>query len=328
MKSMLWRALLAVLLCSLASALPAVEIEEWTVPWPDTRPRDPSVGADGRIWFVGQVGNYLAVFDPATARFERFELPKGTAPHTVVVAPDGSPWVAGNGNGTLLRYDTQGRLQQSHRVPTTITAAPDPHTIAMDGHGGFWFSMQNGNAIGHFEFASGRIRVVAVPTAQARPYGIVATAAGDAWAVLFGVGKLARIERKDMTLTEVDLPRPLSRPRRIALDRNGAVWYVDYAQGFLGRHDPVSGNSEEWPAPSKSSGPYAMTATGTAICFFETSPQPNLLQCFDPTRARFEPATPVPGGARSVRHMEFDRKRGRAWFGTDANTLGVVRWKP
>src|SRR5688572_19676214 len=82
----------------------AVEITEWTVPWADTRPRDPSVAPDGKVWFVGQTDNYLAVFDPSTERFARFDLPADTKPHTVVVDREGRPWVAGNGNGTILRY--------------------------------------------------------------------------------------------------------------------------------------------------------------------------------------------------------------------------------
>ncbi|MDH3297941.1 MAG: hypothetical protein OEM96_06670, partial [Gemmatimonadota bacterium] len=33
---------------------PQLRVEEWTVPWPDSRPRDPYAAPDGRVWFVGQ----------------------------------------------------------------------------------------------------------------------------------------------------------------------------------------------------------------------------------------------------------------------------------
>ena len=39
-------------------------VREWPVPWEKTRPRDPYVAPDGRVWFVGQQGNYIASFDP------------------------------------------------------------------------------------------------------------------------------------------------------------------------------------------------------------------------------------------------------------------------
>src|SRR3712207_2388230 len=48
-----------------------VEITEWTVPWEKTRPRDPYVAPDGRVWFVGQTGNYIAVLDPKSGEFKR-----------------------------------------------------------------------------------------------------------------------------------------------------------------------------------------------------------------------------------------------------------------
>src|SRR5438067_13874438 len=60
-------------------------IDEWPVPWQRTRPRDPYVDAQGKVWFVGQVGNYVAVLDPATSQFRRYELDPGTLPHTVSI---------------------------------------------------------------------------------------------------------------------------------------------------------------------------------------------------------------------------------------------------
>ena len=51
-----------------------VKLTEWTVPWEKTRPRDPSVDATGRIWFVGQEGNYVARLDPKSGVFARIEL--------------------------------------------------------------------------------------------------------------------------------------------------------------------------------------------------------------------------------------------------------------
>ena len=77
-----------------------VEIHEWTVPWEATRPRDPIVDPDGRVWFVGQRGNYLAALDPASGKFERVELPPGALPHNVIVGPT-SALYAGNGDGHI-----------------------------------------------------------------------------------------------------------------------------------------------------------------------------------------------------------------------------------
>ena len=197
------RIALLALLALLLGAAPAVafsqagapvQIREWQVPWPDTRPRDPAVAPDGRIWFVGQLGNYLAVFDPDTEAFDRHDLPAGTKPHTVVVDRDGSPWIAGNGNGTILKFDPGSGEFTTYPVPETPGVdTRDPHTFAFDGRGGIWFTMQRGNAIGRIDMDSGAIRVIPVPSRGALPYGILADDDGRAWAVLLGSNRLATV---------------------------------------------------------------------------------------------------------------------------------------
>src|SRR5437867_2254398 len=73
-----------------------VPIKEWKVPWDDTRPRDPYVARDGRVWFVGQVGNYLAVLDTVTGQFKRYDLDPGSGPHNLIVDDNGIVWYTGN----------------------------------------------------------------------------------------------------------------------------------------------------------------------------------------------------------------------------------------
>src|SRR5256885_15764942 len=85
---------------SLAGGLqmPADAVKEWKVPWEKTVPRDPSVDAEGRVWFVGQMGNYVARLDPARGEFKRYEIDPGTYPHDLVVGPHNEIWFTGNRN--------------------------------------------------------------------------------------------------------------------------------------------------------------------------------------------------------------------------------------
>jgi len=103
-------AILLTLLALLPHGLEAQQspgsISEWEVPWSGTRPRDPFAAPDGRVWFVGQTGNY-----PATGIFRRYELDPGTFPHNCIVGRDGIVWYAGNRNGTIGRLDPKdGRM--------------------------------------------------------------------------------------------------------------------------------------------------------------------------------------------------------------------------
>ena len=61
-----------------------IDLEEWPVEW-GGRTRDPAMAPDGKVWFVGQAGNYVASLDPATGAQKRYDIEAGTNPHTVNV---------------------------------------------------------------------------------------------------------------------------------------------------------------------------------------------------------------------------------------------------
>ncbi len=60
----------------------APDVREWTVPWEGTRPRDPYVDGKGRVWFVGQQGDYVAYLEPKSGKLSatrsRLELIRTT----------------------------------------------------------------------------------------------------------------------------------------------------------------------------------------------------------------------------------------------------------
>lgn len=316
------------LVCVLAFflALPAwaqtspIEIEEFSVEWENTRPRDPSIAADGRIWFVGQAGDYVAVFDPKSEEFQRFDLPDGAGPHTVYLTRDDEIWYAGNRDAHIGRVDRE--TGEITRVDMPEGELRDPHTIFEDSQGRLWFTAQGANQVGRYDRESGEIAHVDVPTANARPYGIEVDDDDVVWVVLVGTHKIARIT-PDMELTEIDLPREDARPRRIAITDRG-IWYVDYARGYLGVYDPESGEFDEWQSDlAHRAGPYALADDDQGrLWFVETHPDPNRFVGFDPETEEFFSITPIPSGAGAVRHMVFDAERNAIWFGTDTNNLG------
>src|SRR5215213_7990662 len=78
-----------------------VPIKEWPVPYAGSRPRDPFIDSQGRVWFVGQVGNYVAYLDPKSGNFRRYELEDGALPHNLIVDQSDMVWYAGNGSGHI-----------------------------------------------------------------------------------------------------------------------------------------------------------------------------------------------------------------------------------
>jgi virginiamycin B lyase len=305
-----------------AGAVAQSDVTEWPVPWAQSRPRDPFPDAQGRIWFVGQVGNYIAYLVPETGKFQRFEIDPGTHPHNLIIDGRGSVWFTGNANGTIGRLDPgTGKLT---RYPMPDPAAGDPHTLVLDPAGDIWFTVQQGNFVGKLTVATGAVRLIKVPTANARPYGIVVDRQGRPWFCEFGTNRLGTVDPKTFALREIPLPDGRARPRRIALTSDGSVWFADYIRGTLGRLDPATGKLAEWPLPARGSAlPYAMAADDRdRLWIVETGPQPNRLVGFDSRTGRFVADRPVaPSGALVVRHMVYDRAAHALWMGTDANTI-------
>lgn len=299
-------------------------VEEWTVPWPESRPRDPYVAPDGRVWFVGQRSDYAAVFNPATEEFERFDLPHGAGPHNLIVGDDGMVWYAGNRQSHIGLLDpATGEIEQ---IPMPDDRARDPHTLVFDGAGHICFTVQGGNFVGRLTMDTRRVDLVEVPTPNARPYGIVVADDGRPWFVEFAAGKIGTIDPGSLKLEEFVLPELDSRPRRIALDSSGDIWFVDYSLGEIGKMTP-DGVFDSWAGPSGTSGrPYALGIDADdRLYFVETGPRPNKLVVFDGRSKRVLSVTDVPSGGGAVRHMMYDSAQEAFWFGTDANTLARVR---
>ena len=301
-----------------------VFIKEWQVPWENTRPRDPFVGPDGLTWFVGQTGNYVANFNPATSEFERYDLEPGTGPHNLIVDEHGLVWFAGNLKGYIGRLNP--KTGEITKYPMPDPTARDPHTLVFDGKGNIWFTVQMGNYVGRRDMKSGNIDLIEVPTAGARPYGIVVDRDARPWIVELGTNKLATVDPETLKLQEIELPRVNARPRRLGTTSDGKIWYVDYAEGYLGRYDPKTQKFKEWLAPSEHySGPYGMAIDHKdRIWFVETKQFPNRFVGFDSKHEEFIIVSEIPSGAGSVRHMYFNKPKREIWFGTDTNKIGRV----
>ncbi|CAN5240024.1 N/A [soil metagenome] len=316
------RGLAAVVLLAVAGQAGGVEVEEWRVPWPDTRPRDPYVGPDGEIWFVGQKGDYVASLDPKRGEFKRHDLDDGAGPHNVIVDDAGILWYAGNRAAHIGRLDP--RTGDLRKFPMPRSEARDPHTLAFGPNGNIWFTVQVGNFIGRLDPRDGQVELIKVPTERALPYGIIVGRDGRPWFTEFGSNKLGSVDPDTLELKEATLPRQEARPRRLVMSEDGDVWYVDYSGGYLGRFDPDSGEFEEWRVPGGADAkPYGMAIDDRdCVWFVETGSDPNRLVGFDTDGERFIDGTDIDSGGGTVRHMYYHAPTGSVWFGTDTNTIG------
>ena len=169
-----------------------VQITEWAVPWGKTRPRDPYVDKNSQVWFVGQRGDYLAVLNPETGKFRKYELDPGTGPHNLIVDDDGQVWYAGNHAAHIGRLDPETSNIKKYDMPDP--AAGDPHTLVFGKNHDIWFTVQQGNYVGQLAMETGSILLTPLLTQNARPYGIVMDAKDRPWFTQFGTNKIGTID--------------------------------------------------------------------------------------------------------------------------------------
>lgn len=308
-----------------AASLNPVEIKEWPVPWDQTRPRDPYVDQENRVWFVGQGGDYIAVLEPQIGRFHQFKLDPGTGPHNLIVDTEGQVWYAGNRAAHIGRLDPATGTITKYPMPDP--KATDPHTLVFGKKREIWFTVQQGNFVGHLDMDTGQIQLIPLSTSHARPYGMVVDAVHAPWFTEFGSNKLGTVDPAQKAVREIPLSRNEARPRRLGVSSDGVIWYVDYAEGYLGSYNPRTGHIQEWPTPGGTDArPYGMTVDDRdRVWFVETGSHPNRLVGFDTRTRKVISLTDIPSGGGTVRHMVYHHPTRTIWFGTDANTLGRAK---
>jgi virginiamycin B lyase len=293
------------------------QLREWEVEW-GGRSRDPYVAPDGKVWFVGQAGNYIAWFDPETEAFRQYEIEDGTNPHNLIVDEDGYVWYAGNRNGRIGKLDPE-----TGEAEIFMTGeARDPHTLIFDGKGHVWFTSQQSNRVGRLEMATGEYVLLTPHENPSRPYGIVMDDEGHPWVALFNTNQVIRIHPETLEITRFEKADETSRSRRIEWTSDGFVWYVDEPRGFLGRIEVATGTVAEFEMPGgEGSRPYALTKDDREILWVSQTGPEKRLTAFDPREERFLSVLEV---SHNIRHMMFDRATSTMWFGTDANQVGRV----
>ena len=145
----------------------------------------------GPVYYTAQATGRLGVLDPATGRVEEIPLGSGSAPHGVVVGPDGAPWITDGGQNAIVRVDPATHEIRRWPLPATAPNA-NLNTLTFDRRGRVWFTGQSGY-YGRVDPASGDVRVWRAPRG-AGPYGITTTPAGDVYYASLAGSHIARID--------------------------------------------------------------------------------------------------------------------------------------
>ncbi len=279
-----------------------VNVREFDVPTPKSRPHDPAIAPDGALWYTGQLANKLGRLDPKTGAIKEYPLKTpDSGPHGLAADKDGNIWFTANFKAYIGKLDPRTGAVTEYPMPDP--RARDPHSLVFDRDGTIFFTVQDSNFVGRLEPSSGKVTLKEVPTPDAVPYGIIVGPDGAAYFCEFGTNKIGKMDPKSLAIIEFILPKG-ARPRRIANNPDHLIYYSDFARGYLGRLDPQSGKVEEWASPGgPSSNPYGIASTSDGMVWYsESGVRPNTIVAFNPKTKAFQ-HWPIPSGGGVVRNM-------------------------
>ena len=143
------------------------------------------------MWFTAQGSGQLGWLDPKTGKTRLTRLGSGSAPHGVIVGPDGAPWITDGGLNAIVRVDPRTRKVRRFPLPASSGYA-NLNTATFDKRGVLWFTGQSG-IYGRLDPKVGKARVFRAPRGEG-PYGITTTPSGAVYYASLAGSYLGRID--------------------------------------------------------------------------------------------------------------------------------------
>jgi virginiamycin B lyase len=263
------------------------------------------------------------------------DVPGGSRPHDVAVAPDGTVWYTGQNAGDLGRLDpATGEIV---RVP--LGSGSRPHGVIIGPDGDAWVTDGGQNAIvrvddethavdvwplpsnrgnanlntaafdrngvlwftgqngiyGRFDPASEDMEVFDAPRGRG-PYGITATPAGDIYYASLAGSYVGKIDIESGVATVLEPPTAGQGARRVWSDSIGRIWVSEWNAGQVAVYDPADGSWREWRLPGANPQTYAVYVDEDDQVWLSDFGG-NALHRFDPETEEFETFPLSPGNA-------------------------------
>jgi virginiamycin B lyase len=253
--------------------------------------------AGGPVYYTAQSSGKLGVLDPKSGRFEEFNLGAHSAPHGVIVGPDGAAWITDGGQNAIVRFDPKTRQVKAWPLPREAGYA-NLNTATFDKSGRVWFTGQSG-IYGRFDPTSGDMRVWTAPRGSG-PYGITTTPGGDVYFASLAGNYIARIDTSNGEATVIDPPTPAQGARRVWSDSRGRIWVSYWNTGQVGMYDPASHGWREWKLPGNAHAYAVWVDDKDKVWLSDWST--NAIVRFDPVYEKFE-SFPSTRAQADVRQM-------------------------
>jgi virginiamycin B lyase len=258
----------------------------------------------------------LGILDPRTGKYEEIALGAGSAPHGVIVGPDGAAWITDGGQNAIVRVDPKSHAVKAWPLPKDAPNA-NLNTLTFDRKGHVWFTGQSGY-YGRLDPVSGEVRVWNAPRGRG-PYGITTTPPGDVYYASLAGNHIAHIDVDSGTATVIEPPTKDQGARRVWSDSRGRIWVSYWNTGQVGMYDPATKSWREWKLPGVAH-PYSVWVDSSDKVWL-TEWSTNAIVRFDPVTEKFE-SFPSDRSGANVRQMLG--RAGEAWGAESGNDRLVM----
>lgn len=273
-------------------------------------------GATSPVYYTAQMTGKLGILDPKTGKFEEIALGPRSAPHGVVVGPDGAPWITDGGQNAIVRVDPKTRAVKVWPLPADASSA-NLNTLTFDKKGRVWFTGQSGY-YGRLDPPTSDMKVWNAPRGSG-PYGITATPSGDVYYASLAGNHIAHVDVETGVATVIEPPTKGQGARRVWSDSRGRIWVSYWNTGQVGMYDPASKSWREWKLPGAAHA-YAVWVDDQDKVWL-TDWSTNAIVKFDPVTEKFESFASDRRGA-DVRQMLG--RAGEVWGAESGNDRLVM----
>jgi virginiamycin B lyase len=250
------------------------------------------------VWYTAQASGELGKLNTTTGETSHIFLGEGSAPHGVIVGPDGAPWITDGGLNAIVRVDPYTQNVTVYPLPQGVGYA-NLNTATFDNNGTLWFTGQSG-IYGRLFPSTGAIEIFDAPKGVG-PYGITTTPNGSVYYASLAGSYVGLINTKTGQVTVLEPPTPDQGARRVWSDSDGNIWVSEWNAGKLAMYNPQIDTWKEWKLPGNNPKPYAVyvdTKDKVWISDFGS----NSLYRFDPANQSFKKFD-IPSPIANVRQI-------------------------
>lgn len=152
-----------------------------------------AIDKQGIVWVCRLAGDALGWIDPASGRSGEVPTGADSRPRRIAAAPDGSLWVAYNGNGRLAKLDPVAmRIVKTWEMPPT--GGKDAYAVTVDAAGRVWVNGIDTDTVSLFDPVQEAFRVIALPSKGVGIRKAIIDTQGRYWYMGSHNGRLGMIE--------------------------------------------------------------------------------------------------------------------------------------